>query len=227
MELSNATIDLLSFCNKINGEIKIDAGNKIYSKSISGAMCLYAEIKETFPNPFVTGSLLTFLSSIKLFSNPDFDFTKDEVIISEKNGRSNVRIPQSNPEVIQQNNLLPKPQTDIAISFQFKASDLAAIFKACGNLSVNDINIVAKDGKIVAISKNNAAPTTNRFETEIGVCDPSLDLEFNFKKQHLILMENMDYDVEVSTRGLSIFTAINTDKYNVLKIYVVTNITNR
>ena len=64
MKISEDTLKMLKWMATVNGGIKIDPGNEIYSKAESQAMACKCEISETFVKPFVTTNLQKFLIRI-------------------------------------------------------------------------------------------------------------------------------------------------------------------
>lgn len=225
MKLSNDTIALLSYCTKINQGIIIDSGNKIYSKSTSGSMCIYAEVQDNFPSRFVTSNLQRFLSEISLFEDPDFEFCDTSVNIIEASGKGSgknkIKFFLSNPALVQQTNRIPAPQSEIAVNFTITSENIKKIFKGAGILNVNDINIIAKDGIVTACVTNNSVSTSDEFNVVLGECEDDIDVTFLFRKEHLNLIDSFDYEVEVSPRGLAKFTA-NNSPFNVFEVYVIT-----
>lgn len=100
MKISDETLKMLKWMASVNGGIKIDPGNELYSKAESQAMACKCKIAETFDKPFVTTNLAKFLSLVELVDNPDFEFNDDSVIITSGDGKNKVRFLQSNPALV-------------------------------------------------------------------------------------------------------------------------------
>ena len=131
MKISTNTLNILKWLSTINSGIKIDVGNKLYSKFEANSMCAMVEVEETFPNQFITANLSKFLALVDLFEDPDFEFTDEYVKISSPNGKNKTHYYQSRPELVTQPNKIPKVQTEIALSFSLSSENLKKIFKAC------------------------------------------------------------------------------------------------
>ena len=223
MKISNNTLNILKWLSTINSGIKIDVGNKLYSKFEANSMCAMVEVDETFPNQFITANLSKFLAIVDLFEDPDFEFTDEYVKISSSNGKNKVLYYQSRPELVTQPNKVPKVQTDIALSFQLSSDNLKKLFKACSVMNVSDIKLTAKDGNITMSIMNKSVKTGDTFDVVIGECDANLDVSYFYKKQNLKLIADYSYNVEVYPVGLTKFSCSDSP-FKTLDVYAVTTI---
>lgn len=223
MKISTNTLSILKWLSTINSGIKIDVGNKLYSKFEANSMCAMVEVEENFPNQFITANLSKFLAIVELFEDPDFEFTDEYVKISSPNGRNKTLYYQSRPELVTQPNKVPKPQTEIALSFQLSSENLKKIFKACSVMNVSDIKLTAKNGVITMSILNKSVKTGDTFDIIVGECSEDVDVSFFYKKQNLKLISDYTYDVEVYPVGLTKFSCIDSP-FKVLDVYSVTTI---
>lgn len=222
MKISEGTLKMLKWMATVNGGIKIDPGNKLYSKAESQAMACMCEVKENFEQPFVTTNLAKFLSLVDLIEEPDFEFKEDSVVITSGDGKNKVRFLQSNPALVNQSNKIPKEQPDVAINFKLSASDLQKVFNSAKVLSVSDITLHTKEGNIyMTVSNKSMSSSSDYVDVKVGECDPEKEISFAFKKQNLKLITDYDYDVTVYTVGLARFLADNS-AYEKFDVYVVT-----
>ena len=136
MKISEETLKMLKWMTSVNGGIKIDPGNKLYSKSESQAMCCVCEVAEEFPKGFVTTNLAKFLSLVELIEDPEFEFDDKYVTVTSGDGKNKVRFFQSDPALVNQSNKIPKDQKDIAIQFRLKSEDLTKVYDAAKVLNV-------------------------------------------------------------------------------------------
>ena len=223
MKISTNTLNILKWLSTINSGIKIDVGNKLYSKFEANSMCAMVEVEETFPHQFITANLSKFLAIVELFEDPDFEFTDEYVKISSSNGRNKVLYYQSRPELVTQPNKVPKVQTDISLSFHLSSENLKKLFKACSVMNVSDIKLTAKDGNITMSILNKSVKTGDTFDVVIGECDANIDVSYFYKKQNLKLIADYSYDVEVYPVGLTKFSCPDSP-FKTLDVYAVTTI---
>ena len=225
MKISNNTLTILKWLSTINSGIKIDVGNKLYSKFEANSMCAMVEVDETFPHQFITANLSKFLSIVDLFEEPDFEFTDEYVKISSPNGKNKVLYYQSRPELVTQPNKVPKPELlkDVALSFHLSSENLKKLFKACSVMSVSDIRLTAKDGNITMSILNKSVKTGDTFDIVVGECPAEVELTYYYKKQNLKLISDYSYDVEVYPVGLTKFSCSDSP-FKVLDVYSVTTI---
>lgn len=227
MKISEDTLKMLKWMATVNGGIKIDPGNEIYSKAESQAMACKCEISETFEKPFVTTNLQKFLSLVDLIDEPDFEFNDDSVIITSGDGKNKVRFLQSNPALVNQSNKVPRDQEGIALEFRLLSEDLQKVFNSAKVLCVSDITLHTKDGNIfMTVSNKSMNNSSDYVDIKVGtVGDEDLNVSFAFKKQNLKLIQDYDYEVTVYSVGLAKFVAKFDDKnkpYEKFDVYVVT-----
>ena len=227
MKISEDTLKMLKWMATVNGGIKIDPGNEIYSKAESQAMACKCEISETFEKPFVTTNLQKFLSLVDLIDDPDFEFNDDSVIITSGDGKNKVRFLQSNPALVNQSNKVPRDQEGIALEFRLHSEDLQKVFNSAKVLCVSDITLHTKDGNIfMTVSNKSMNNSSDYVDIKVGtVGDEDLNVSFAFKKQNLKLIQDYDYEVTVYSVGLAKFVAKFDDKnkpYEKFDVYVVT-----
>lgn len=223
MKLSNNTLSVLKWMSTINGGIKIDPGNELYSKSFG--TCVYVQIDEEFPSPFVTTNLQKFLATANLFDEPNFEFSDKSVVISSANGKNVSVFYQSEPACVLQPNRVPKqlPPENIALQFHIKSDDLQKIFKAATVMGAPDIRLKAKDGLIKISCLNKEIDTTDTFDVVIGECDQTQDNEFYFKRNEFKILVEFSYDVVVFDVGFAKFSAIDSP-FKQFEIYSSTEI---
>lgn len=224
MKISEATLKMLKWMATVNGGIKIDPGNKLYSKAESQAMACVCEVTENFEQAFVTTNLSKFLSLVELVDDPDFEFSEDSVIITSGDGKNKVRFLQSNPALVNQSNKVPKEQEEVALKFTLKSEDLQKVFNSAKVLCVSDITLHTKEGNIyMTVSNKSMNNSSDYVDIKVGdVEDTNLEVSFAFKKQNLKLIQEYNYEVTVYTVGLARFLADDNCGYTKFDVYVVT-----
>lgn len=222
MKISEETLKMLKWMSTVNGGIKIDPGNMLYSKAETQAMCCVCKVKENFPVPFVTSNLPKFLSLVDITVNPEFEFNDKNVIITSDNQKTKIVFTQSNPEIVNQSNKIPKPQKDVAIEFHLESEDLKKVYEAAKVLNVSDITLRTKNGNVYATVSNRAVASGDQIDIKISECDPDLEIEYYYRKQNLKLIPDYSYDATIYSVGLSKFVATDSI-YDQFEVYIVTS----
>ena len=83
MKLSSETISVLKNFATINQNLIIKSGSELSTMSAMNNILGKAKVKENFPQEFAIYDLNEFLAAISLFNNPELDFKKDFVVITE------------------------------------------------------------------------------------------------------------------------------------------------
>ena len=224
MKISNNTLMILKWMSTINGGIHIEPGNEIYSKNEIDTVITVGEVEEQFPIDFITNNLQKFLAIVNLFDNPEFEFGDKEVIISSDDSRNKTVFTQSNEALVKQPNKVPNINIDdVSISFTLKSEDIKKIFKAASVMGINTFRFKADNGTIYLSTLNPTIKSSDVFDIIIGECDESISCVFDFSKSTFSLINDFDYEVQITSRGLAKFSCINSPfkKYN---IFIVSNI---
>lgn len=223
MKISPNTLSIFKWMTSVNGGVKIEPGNKLYTATELRSMCAVIEVEENFPMQFITSNFQKFLATVGLFEDPEFEFTEKSVKIYSNSGKNKTEFYQSDPSLVNQSNRVPSPRDDVALSFTLKSEDICRIFKASSVISAPDIKVIAKDGLITisAFNKANTSDTSDKFDIVIGECDPDLNLKYYYSKSNFKIISEFSYNVEIYGAGLTKFSAINSP-FNQLDIYVIT-----
>jgi hypothetical protein len=97
------------------------------------------------------------------------------------------------------------------IEFNITADELQKLIRAAAVLQVPDVTVTNKDNMILMQSANIKTPTTDTYSIEVGETDKSFKM--NFKVDVLIKLLSKDYNVKISSRGLTMFSADNVVYY--------------
>lgn len=170
MKLSDKTVKILKNYSEINSGISIKKGNKL--STISGGpstLVSVAEIPDEFPQDVNIFNLDKFLAVQSLFSEPEFTFDNEKVLI--QSGNRSVEYFYSNVSAIK----VPKkslPIPDKGIEFDLSAQDFASIKKASSLLDYKQLHI-SGNGKTITVeakrapdSANNVSPTSGSFKLD-------------------------------------------------------------
>ena len=207
MKLSNDTRDVLKNYSTINANLLVNSGNKIATMSQMKNIVSLATLPDTFENEFAIYDLNEFLSAMSLFEDPELDFGDSSVKISQ--GGQSLNYFYSDPTVV------TTPKSDISMpepdaTFTLKQSIFNQVLKASSVLGVPDMVLdVDENGKMNLRVSDRKNDTSNSFSVEVGD-GGTPNQKFFFKVENLKLLSG-DYEVKVSSKGISNFKNVNKD----------------
>ena len=209
MKLSQETLDILKNFAGINSNILVEPGNTIRTVSPVKNVLAEAEVEETFDVQFGIWDLNKFLSTVSLFSEPEFEFNGNHVIIRGKGG-SSVKYFYSEPQLLTTVNKkinMPEP----VINFELKESDYSELLRAGSVLQLPDLAVRTDGGTIEMVIHDKEDATSNSYSIELGpLPHDDHDFSFNFKVENLKMMSG-DYDVSITDKVVSRFVNKNTN----------------
>ena len=204
MKLSKDTVALFKNFAGINSNLLLKEGNQLSTISAQKNVMSDVTVAENFPN-FGIYDLNEFLGAMSLFEDPDLEFADKHVTISE--GGNSIKYFAADASV------LTAPQKSITfpesdIDFTLTASMLAMIHKTASVLRSADVAVIG-DGSTMSINvgdKKNA--TGNAYTANLGTTDKTFQV--NLKVENLKMLMG-DYQVSISSKKISRFTAVNSD----------------
>jgi ribosomal protein L28 len=204
MKLSKDTVALFKNFAGINSNLLLKSGNQLATISAQKNVMADVTVAETFPD-FGIYDLNEFLGAMSLFEDPDLEFSDKYVTISE--GGNSIKYFAADASV------LTAPQKSITfpesdIDFTLTATMLAMILKTASVLRSADVAIVG-DGTTMSIQvgdKKNA--TGNSYSANLGTTDKTFQV--NLKVENLKMLMG-DYQVSISSKKISRFTAVSSD----------------
>ena len=205
MKLSNETRDVLKNYSTINSNLLVNSGNQIATMSQMKNIVSKSTLPDTFETDFAIYDLNEFLAALSLFDDPELEFGDNSVQISQ--GGQSLNYYYSDPTVV----TTPKSDIDMPepdATFTFKQSVFNQILKASSVLGVPDMVLdINEDGKMGLRVSDRKNDTSNNFSVEVGD-GGTPNQKFYFKVENLKLLSG-DYDVEVSSKGISKFKNVN------------------
>ena len=205
MKLSNDTRDVLKNYATINANLLVKTGNKISTMSQMKNIVSIAELPDNFEQEFAIYDLTEFLSAMSLFNDPELEFNENNVRMWE--GYQSLKYFYSDPTVV------TTPKSDITMpepdaKFTLQQNTFNQILKASSVLGVPDMVLdTGDDGTMLLRVSDRKNDTSNNFSIEVGD-NATPNQKFFFKVENLKLLSG-DYDVEVSTKGISRFKNVN------------------
>ena len=205
MKLSKNTLNMLKNFSDINMSIEIKKGNILRTVSVQKNILAQAELEEDFPQDFAIYELNRFLGAVSLFDDPEFTFNGKSTNIGT--ARHSVDYVYCDPSMIvtpPENNItFPDPE----VKFVLSQDALSQIMKASNVLGTPEIAVEGGPHpndviRLKALDVNN--DSTDTFKV---VLDERSDNEFRFvfKTENMKMLPG-NYDVEISSKGISHFT---------------------
>ena len=205
MKLSNDTRDVLKNYATINANLLVKTGNKISTMSQMKNIVSIAELPDNFEQEFAIYDLTEFLSAMSLFNDPELEFNENNVRMWE--GYQSLKYFYSDPTVVTTpKSYITMPEPDA--KFTLQQNTFNQILKASSVLGVPDMVLdTGDDGTMLLRVSDRKNDTSNNFSIEVGD-NATPNQKFFFKVENLKLLSG-DYDVEVSTKGISRFKNVN------------------
>ena len=202
MKLSKHTLNMLKNFSDINMSIEIKKGNILRTVSVQKNILAQAELEEEFPQDFAIYELNRFLGAVSLFDDPELTFNGKSTNIGT--GRHSVDYVYCDPSMIvtpPENNItFPDPE----VKFTMTQDALSQVLKASNVLGTPEIAVESDTGNIniKALDVNN--DSTDTFTVALDEKSDS-KFRFVFKTENMKMLPG-NYDVEISSKGISHFT---------------------
>jgi hypothetical protein len=207
MKLSENTLNILQNFASINQSILVKSGSTLRTISVMKNILAEAKVNEVFPRDFAIYDLNQFLNGLKLYKDPELDFTNDSYLVI-KEGNRKIKYFYADPSVI-----ISPPDKNISlpsedVCFQLDHSVLDKLIKASGVFQLFDLSAIGESGVIRLVVRDKKNDTSNEYSVTVGETD--VDFTFNFKVENIKIVPGA-YDVVISSKQLSKFTNQNHD----------------
>jgi len=205
MKLSKHTLNMLKNFSDINMSIEIKEGNILRTVSVQKNILAQAELEDSFPQDFAIYELNRFLGAVSLFDDPEFRFNgKSANIGTTKHSVDYVYCDPSMIVAPPENNItFPEPE----VKFTLSQDALSQIMKASNVLGTPEIAIEGGPNpndviRLKALDVNN--DSTDTFKVVLDE-KSGHTFRFVFKTENMKMIPG-NYDVEISSKGISHFT---------------------
>lgn len=207
MKLSEKTISILQNFASINQSILVKSGSTLRTISVMKNILAEAQVTESFPRDFAIYDLNQFLNGLKLYKDPELDFSNDSYLVI-KEGNRKIKYFYADPSVIisPPDKSISLPSEDVC--FQLEHSILDKLIKASGVFQLFDLSAIGENGVIRLVVRDKKNDTSNEYSVTVGETD--VDFTFNFKVENIKIVPGA-YDVVISSKQLSRFTNQNHD----------------
>lgn len=206
MKLSDNTINIMKNFATINPSLLVNPGDTLTTMAPNKGIFAKATVEESFPARFAIYELVKFLGIISLFKDPELDVNEKQVRIVA--GRQSVNYTCANPSMI----VAPDPNKDINfpaadIEFSISQEELQRVVRATGVLQLPEIAVIGDGDTISVTATNSKNPTTDLFSVEVGTSDKVFSMVFSV--DNIVKLISNNYDVKITSRGISKWTANN------------------
>ena len=214
MKLSEHTVNVLKNFSNINPMLLVNPGSSLTTMNINKSIFASAEVEENFPSQFAIFELPKFLGVLSLFKEPELEFGNKQVKIVS--GRQSVNYTFADPSMI----VAPDPNKNINfpvadVEFSISQEELQRVVRATAVLQLPDIAVVG-DGENISITATNSKnPTTDGFSIVVGNTDKNFTMYFEVSD--IIKLISSDYNVKISSKGLSQWRSDNVLYYVAVK----------
>jgi hypothetical protein len=196
---------MLKNFSDINMSIEIKEGNILRTVSVQKNILAQAELEDSFPQDFAIYELNRFLGAVSLFDDPEFTFNGKSTNIGT--AKHSVDYVYCDPSMIvtpPENNItFPDPE----VKFTLSQDALSQVMKASNVLGTPEIAIEGgphpNDSiRVKALDVNN--DSTDTFKVVLDE-KSGHTFRFVFKTENMKMIPG-NYDVEISSKGISHFT---------------------
>jgi len=208
MKLSKDTIEVLKNFYDINQSIVVKKGNKLKTVNTLKNILAHATVKEDFSKDFAIYDLSKFLGLLSALEDPELEFNEKYVTVLSKLQKTNYRYVDIDYVV--------KPEKDIImpdsnIKFRLNEDVYINLDKISTILQLNDVYLKGckKTNKMFLCATNKKDDSSDDYSEEVG---EGVINDFNvvIKKENLKIIPG-DYDVSISSKGISHFKNANLD----------------
>ena len=205
MKISNKTLDVLKNFSEINQSIMIKKGNVLKTVSALKNILAHATVEETFPQDFAIYQLSEFIGVVTTMLDPQLTFHDKYVMLSQENGACTKYFYAEPTVVITPDKDIDMP--DVDIQFSLTNAQLVDVLKMASILQLSDVVVkgCSKSKRTYLAVTNKKNDTSNDYSIKVGEgCDT--DFKMYFRTENLKMISD-DYNVEVSSKGISHFTS--------------------
>lgn len=208
MKLSPETITILKNFSAINQSIIFKPGNVIKTISPQKTVMASATVADEFPVEAGIYNLGRFLATLGLYESPELEFGDTSVTVSEGDSSSYVSYADASMIIAPPDTPPDKEKKlpGVDVSVNVTAEHFKKVLNASGVLGLPEIAFVGEDGVcyLKAIDSNN--PSADSHKIRVGETDDTFTLIIKKENLNIILG---DYEVELSSKGISKFTGKN------------------
>jgi len=206
MKLEGRTLSILKNFASINPSIMFRPGDVLKTMSPNKTILAHAKLKEDVEGQFAIYDLSKFLSVLSLFEKPAL--TVQERFMTIKDGNQRVNYTFADPKmIVQASDKTPKVDNP-EIEFQLTQATLDRVQKAMGVLKMPELAIVGNGSEVFVEAIDSKNPSGDNFAVQVGTTSHKFKMIFKSENIKVIMG---DYDVAISSKGISHFKGEDVD----------------
>ena len=206
MKISTNTLNVLKNFAKINPSIVVNQGNVLKTISPSKTIMAKATVETTFDKKFAIYNLDRFISTVSLFNDPELKFGDRSVEIYDGIKKSQYTYADESTITQAPDRQITLPSVDV--SFRLAYENLKDVEKAAGVLGLPEIVVFGDGTNVFLQAADTKNPSGDVYSINIGETDKTFRAIFKFENINIL---PQDYDVTISAKGISNFSAENTE----------------
>lgn len=219
MKVSKDTLEVLKNFSGIQCNLLIEPGDVIKTMSEQKNVLAECKVADTFDTEIAIYDLNKFIGVVSLFTDPDFNFGKNSVAITEGKVEVDYRYAEKRTLKIPPEKGLTMP--DIALEFILKKDDLESLLKASAVLGVSNFVLRGSDDDAELVVCDLKNVTSNTYAKKVDVVNHSSVGEYTIclNAETLRFLPG-DYSVQV-TKQVCRFESIGRAKKGLDLVYFV------
>lgn len=201
VKFDDNTVAILKNFSAINQSLLFKPGPFLATISPTKTIMARANVNLDLDSTFAIYDMPKFLSAMSLFTAPEL-IVEDKFLTMQSNGRKlNYTFADPSLIVSPPDKEIKLPSVDV--EFELKNESLGAVLKASGILSLPEISIIGEDGIVSVCATDSKNPSSDVYSIQVGATNSTF--RAIFKTENLKMIPG-DYDVKISSKGISCFT---------------------
>jgi hypothetical protein len=204
MKLSSETMTILKNFATINQSILFKEGKIIKTISPQKTVMAMAEVSDDFSRQFGIYSLPKFISACSLFQNPELKFNDNHLQIIDGKQKANYVYADPSMIITPPEKEIKLPSVDVSV--EVTSADINKIMKGASAFQLPEIAFVGENGTCYLRAIDSSTQNSDYYGVELGETEDTFCLII--KSENLQILP-LDYKVELSSKGISKFSADN------------------
>lgn len=206
MKLEGRTLSILKNFASINPSIMFRPGDVLKTMSPNKTILAHAKLKEQVEGQFAIYDLSKFLSVLSLFEKPALSLQERFMTITD--GQQRVNYTFADPKMIVQASDKTPQVMNPEINFKLTQTTLDRVQKAMGVLKLPELAICGDGQNITVEAVDLKNPSADTFAIKVG--QTTHKFKMVFKSENIKVIAG-DYDVAISSKGISHFRGEDVD----------------
>ena len=201
VKFDDNTLSILKNFSSINQSLLFKPGSFLATISPTKTIMARANVDLGLESTFAIYDMSKFLSAMSLFTAPEL-IVNDKFLTMQSDGRKlNYTFADPSLIVSPPDKEIKLPSVDV--EFELKNEVLTTVLKASGVLALPEISVLGEDGVISICATDSKNPSGDVYSIEVGNTENAF--RAIFKTENLKMIPG-DYDVKISSKGISCFT---------------------